>query len=195
MKEDVHIPVGFPADAGEILTGLARSAIATRLRLLTADLPIDKEDWLASPGASFVTLRIDDDLRGCIGSLMAHRPLRDDVWDNAQAAAFRDPRFSPLSTHEFADVRLEVSVLSAPEPLPFTSKDDALAQLRPGVDGIILSARGRRATFLPQVWEELPLPRVFLAHLLNKAGLPIDFWDDSVRLERYTVTAFDEQVD
>ena len=198
----------FPDDAGSVLTGLARNAIATSLGLkdrvspdaqmkLVSDvhkppLGSDNEPWLSEKGASFVTLRLGGDLRGCIGSLVAYQPLKDDVRQNARAAAFEDPRFYPLSVREFEQVRIEVSVLSTPEPMAFSSRDEALEKLRPGVDGVILTAGRRRATFLPQVWDELPDKEEFISHLLMKAGLPPTYWDDSVRIERYTVTAFEE---
>jgi len=148
--------------------------------------------WLDAPGAAFVTLTQDGQLRGCIGSLVAHRSLRDDVASNALAAAFDDPRFPPLRADELARTRIEVSVLSQPVPMSFTSREDALSQLRPGVDGVVLGARGRRATFLPQVWEELPEPEQFIAHLFRKAGLPPTYWGDDVTISRYAVTAFIE---
>jgi AmmeMemoRadiSam system protein A len=143
-------------------------------------------------GASFVTLTQDGDLRGCIGSLEAHRPLVVDVQKNAVAAAFHDPRFSPLSNHEFARVRVEVSQLSAAEPLAFENEAHALNQLRPRVDGLILEYGRHRSTFLPQVWETLARPEIFLAQLKRKAGLPADFWHDQLRLSRYTVTKWKE---
>jgi len=182
---------GLPSDAGPILTGLARAAIARRLRL-PATLPADGAKWLDAPGATFVTLTQAGTLRGCIGSLVAHRALRDDVVSNAQAAAFGDPRFPPLRASELAGTSIEVSVLSEPEPMAFTSRDDALAQLRPGVDGVILGAGFHRATFLPQVWEELPDKEQFIRHLFRKAGLPPDYWGDDVSISRYAVTAFPE---
>ncbi|MDR0283873.1 MAG: AmmeMemoRadiSam system protein A [Propionibacteriaceae bacterium] len=182
---------GLPADAGPVLLDLARAAIGEKLGR-TATGGAASDDWLRQPGACFVTLRLAGDLRGCIGSLIAHRGLSDDVRSNARAAAFEDPRFHPLSMAEFDLVRIEVSVLSAPRPMPFTDRADALAQLRPGVDGVILTARGRRATFLPQVWDELPEPATFIGHLLRKAGLPGDYWGPDVRIERYAVTAYEE---
>ncbi|MCL2483233.1 MAG: AmmeMemoRadiSam system protein A [Propionibacteriaceae bacterium] len=186
----------LPHDAGPVLLRLARSAIAAGLRVTSwaDDVPL-KEDWLRSPGATFVTLTLGGDLRGCIGSLVAHQALGEDVRSNAVSAAFRDPRFPPLSVDEFKQVDIEVSVLSDPEPMTFSGKENALANLRPGVDGVILSARGHRATFLPQVWEELPDPSQFIAHLMRKAGLPADYWAPDIRIDRYQVTAFHEQVD
>jgi len=188
--------VTLPPDAGLVLTGLARAAIAKKLSLSGhSDMPGHPDavsPWLDAPGAVFVTLTQDGQLRGCIGSLVAHRTLREDVVSNAQAAAFGDPRFPPLRAGEFQGTHIEVSVLSEPEPMPFTSRDDALAQLRPGVDGVILSAGIHRATFLPQVWEELPDKEQFIGHLFRKSGLPANYWGDDVRISRYTVTAFEE---
>jgi len=178
-----------PADAGPVLTGLARGAISRALGL-PADLP--DAEWLSADGASFVTLTRNGQLRGCIGSLVASRPLRDDVIDNAQLAALNDPRFLPLSARDLPAIAIEVSVLSPSEPMEFTSHEDALAQLRPGIDGVIMSAGRRRATFLPQVWDELASPELFMAHLMRKAGLSPTYWGDDVRLSRYTVTAFHE---
>jgi AmmeMemoRadiSam system protein A len=145
---------------------------------------------LRAPGASFITLHRQDELRGCIGSLEACRPLVTDVAENAFAAAFRDPRFAPLRADELADLDLHVSVLSAPAELAFADEADLLRQLRPGVDGLILSVDGHRGTFLPSVWESLPRPEHFLAHLKRKAGLPADFWSPALRVMRYTTEAF-----
>ena len=131
-------------------------------------------------------------LRGCIGTLQAHRPLREDVEANAVAAATRDPRFPPLSRAELEDAIVEVSVLSAPTALPVADEAELLARLRPGVDGVILSDAGHRATFLPQVWEQLPDPADFLAHLRRKAGLPAGHWGRGLTIETYTVTAWQE---
>lgn len=152
--------------------------------------------WLDAPGASFVTLTSGrapgGALRGCIGSLEARRPLREDVEANAVAAALHDPRFAPLTARELDDTVVEVSVLSAPAALPAADEAELLARLRPGVDGVVLSACGRRATFLPQVWEQLPDPADFLARLRRKAGLPADYWGRDVIVETYTVTAWQE---
>lgn len=175
---------------GTALLVRARNAIASRLgRPLGAEAP---HPALAAPGATFVTLTENGDLRGCIGSLEAHRALDADVRANAQAAAFRDPRFAPLSDAEFDRVRVEVSLLTVPRALTFRDEADALRQLRPGVDGVIFSALGRRSTFLPQVWDELPEPRLFMAHLKQKAGLPAEFWSPEVELQRYEVKKWKE---
>ena len=179
------------ADLGTVLLTLARNAIAARLGAPTT--PADDLPALHEPGATFVTLTQEGDLRGCIGSLAAHRPLLDDVQDNACNAAFHDPRFAPLQVRELPRTRVEVSLLTPPQAFPVRDEADALARLRPGIDGLIFSARGRRATFLPQVWEQLPEPAEFLAHLRMKAGLPADYWGLDVRLETYQVQKWKEK--
>ncbi len=145
---------------------------------------------LQAPGASFVTLESQGDLRGCIGSLEAHRPLLEDVAHNAFAAAFRDTRFMPLQAGELTGLTLQVSVLTQPTDLTAQDEADLLQQLVPGEDGIILQDGHHRATFLPQVWEQLPDPQLFMAHLKNKAGLPADYWSDSIHIQRYHVEKF-----
>jgi AmmeMemoRadiSam system protein A len=139
-----------------------------------------------------VTLKHNGQLRGCIGSLSIHRSLIDDVRANARAAAFQDPRFKPLRFEELSSVHIEVSLLSALQPMTLRDEGDALAQLRPGIDGIVLEYGGNRGTFLPQVWENLPDRRSFLTELKRKAGLAPDFWDDGLRLSRYTVAKWAE---
>ena len=179
-------------ERGKILLRIARAALA---QALSGAQPaaIPDEPWLREPGATFVTLRrLDGELRGCVGSIEAHRPLAEDVAHNAVAAAFHDSRFPPLAPRELAEVSLEVSLLSSPEALPAPSEAEALRLLRPGVDGVILEYLGRRGTFLPQVWEQLPDPRDFLDHLATKAGLPRGFWAPEVRLSRYTVLKWEE---
>lgn len=184
-------------ELGTALVGLARGSVAAAVGV-QPPVPADPagpevESALDAPGATFVTLTLDGRLRGCIGSLEARRPLRDDCVANARAAALRDPRFSPVSRREYDGLQIEVSVLSKPEPMRVASEDDALAQLRPGTDGVLLEAGRHRATFLPQVWEQLPEPRAFMTALKRKAGLPERSWDDSVRLSRYTVRAYEEE--
>ena len=178
------------ADKGATLLKLARSEIASKLGH-EADAPI-QASWLAEPGASFVTLTRQGELRGCIGTLEAYRPLGLDVRENAVAAAFHDPRFMPLTLAEFEEIRVEVSLLSPAEPLAVASEADVLANLRPGIDGVVFEYGHYRSTFLPQVWEQLPDPAEFLAHLKRKAGLAADFWAGQVRLSRYTVTKWKE---
>jgi AmmeMemoRadiSam system protein A len=180
----------LPPDAGRVLLRLARTAIAAQLGLghsADDDLP-----WLKTAGACFITLTLANRLRGCIGTLRAHRALAEDVKANAVAAAFRDPRFPPLEAGEFSGIALEISVLSALEPLAFADEADALRQLRAGIDGLVFEYGYHTGTFLPQVWEDLKEPSEFLAHLKYKAGLPPDFWDTEVRLARYTVLKWRE---
>lgn len=175
---------------GPVLLGLARQAIAAGLGLPAA---VDSaDDWLRAPGATFVTLTRRGELRGCIGSLQAHRPLHEDVQANARAAAFRDPRFAPLQMEELEITRVEVSLLSPAQALSFDSEAEALAQLQPGEDGLIFEMGRYRSTFLPQVWEQLPTPELFLSQLKRKAGLPADYWSAGVRLSRYRVTKWKE---
>lgn len=142
--------------------------------------------------ATFVTLQQAGKLRGCIGTLEARSPLVQDVADHAFAAAFEDPRFSPVKKEELPELQIHISVLSPSEPLHFSSEEELLLQLRPGVDGLILHLGQRRATFLPAVWTSLPDPYIFLAQLKQKAGLPIDFWSDELQVERYTTESFGE---
>jgi AmmeMemoRadiSam system protein A len=115
-----------------------------------------------------------------------------DVADHAFAAAFEDPRFLPVQKEELPELQIHISVLSPSEPLHFSSEEELLAQLRPGVDGLILHLGQRRATFLPAVWKSLPDPYTFLVQLKQKAGLPIDFWSDELQVERYTTDSFGE---
>lgn len=178
------------ADKGTILLKLARSGIASKLGHAAAF--VNPAGWLTEPGASFVTLTRQGELRGCIGTLEAHRPLGVDVRENAVAAAFRDPRFTPLTVAEFEEIRVEVSLLSPSEALVVESEADALAALRPNVDGVVFEYGHYRSTFLPQVWAQLPEPAEFMAHLKRKAGLAADFWADQVRLSRYTVSKWKE---
>ena len=178
-------------ELGNALLTLARNAIAAHFGLPPAPVAVDCPE-LAKMGATFVTLTQRGELRGCIGSLEAWRPLRQDVEENARAAAFRDPRFAPLSEDELPITRVEVSLLTTPEPMSFRDEADALAQLRPNRDGIIFTAGSRRSTFLPQVWEQLPEPVEFMARLKLKAGLPGNYWGPEVRLERYAVKKWKE---
>ncbi len=177
-------------EPGTTLLILARNAIAARLGLPEQPIAIPAD--LNEPGATFVTLTRDGQLRGCIGSLQAWRALSTDIQENARAAAFSDPRFKPLTSGEMEHIRVEVSLLSPAQPIVFTSEADALGQLRPGIDGIILSAGCHRATFLPQVWDLLPNPVEFMAHLKQKAGLPPAYWGNDIHLERYTVEKWRE---
>ena len=175
-------------DRAATLIGIARGAIASRERPLPrASWP---DAWLGDRGASFVTLRLEGELRGCIGSVDAHRALGDDVANNAFGAAYRDSRFEPVSDAERGRLVVEVSVLSARAPMNVASEAEALAAMRPGIDGIYLEFNEMRSTFLPQVWENLADPLEFLCELRRKAGLPMRFWHERIRLSRYTVEKF-----
>ncbi|MDH4051869.1 MAG: AmmeMemoRadiSam system protein B [Rubrivivax sp.] len=178
------------AALGAALLSRARNTIATALGLAAEPEPPHAD--LSRPGATFVTLHdAQGELRGCIGRLEPVAPLEDDVRRNAAAAAFDDPRFAPLRSHEWAGLRIEVSLLDAPEPMaPARTRAQALSQLQPHADGVILAWRGRRATFLPQVWGQLPQPEAFMAALLRKAGLAPDFWAEDLQLWRYGVRHF-----
>ncbi len=179
---------------------LLRLAEASIRHGLSRGLPLvvtsgDYDPLLAEPGACFVTLHRSGNLRGCIGSLEARRPLATDVAENAFAAAFRDPRFPPLSEREWDGLEIDISVLTRPEAFPVDSEQDLLVNLSPGVDGLVLEERGHRATFLPAVWDSLPEPRAFLDHLRLKAGLPPGYWSDTIQFSRYRTESFGRQVE
>lgn len=177
-------------ELGNMLLAHARNAIAERFGRHGG--ATHRHAALDQPGASFVTLTRQGDLRGCIGSLEAHRPLGLDVRENALAAAFRDPRFAPLAVEEFEHTRVEVSLLTPAMAISFRDEADFLAQLRPGVDGIVFQYGRHRSTFLPQVWESLPEPQQFMQQLKRKAGLPPNFWHETVSIARYEVTKWKE---
>ena len=184
------IPHTAHTDAARTLLPIARASIASQLGKTH---PADESAlWLREQGASFITLQLQNKLRGCIGSLRAHRPLLDDIKANALAAAFRDPRFKPLTAVEYEHIEVEVSLLSALSAMSFTDETSALAQLKPQVHGVIFEYGHHHSTFLPQVWENFSDPAMFLAHLKQKAGLPPNFWESGVRLYTYTVTKFSE---
>jgi AmmeMemoRadiSam system protein A len=179
------------AQRGRLLLPIARAAISNALgRTLLAP---EGAAWLRDAGACFVTLTQRGQLRGCIGSLEARRPLLLDIKANAVAAALKDSRFAPLTLAELDSTDVEVSLLSPLQALRFDSEADALAQLCPGVDGVVFECEHHRSTFLPQVWTQLPGTAEFMAHLKRKAGLPTDFWAPGVRLYRYTVSKWTEQ--
>jgi len=155
---------------------IARESIQKRL----SGLSMDKEALLTAypemllHKATFVTLTLHGQLRGCIGSLIAHRPLLDDLISNAQSAAFHDPRFAPLTPTEFTEIKIEVSLLSEPELVVYADKIELKSLIRTGIDGVILRLGNYQATFLPQVWEELNDFETFFAHLGIKAGIGND---------------------
>lgn len=184
--------VTLPLSLRQRLLQVAREAI---LRPLTSGDKFDIEPGhfpapLLVQRASFVTLNIEDHLRGCIGSLVAHRALVVDVANNAQAAAFNDPRFRPLTLSEYHDIDVHISVLSEPLPMTVSSRQHLIDSLRPGIDGLIIEENGQRATYLPSVWEQLPDPEMFVAELRRKAGLSRDGWSPGTRVFRYTTEEF-----
>ncbi len=178
----------FSESQKETLLKLAKASIKHGLETgspLSVN-PKDYEAELAEQGACFVTIKINDDLRGCIGSLEAYRPLIEDVADNAFAAAFRDPRFPKLTDAEYEQLQYHISVLDKPQPMSFESEQDLLQQIRPGIDGLVLQDKHNRGTFLPAVWDSLPEAEDFLRHLKLKAGLSPNYWSDTIKVERYT---------
>ncbi|QKK11749.1 MAG: AmmeMemoRadiSam system protein A [Pseudomonadota bacterium] len=151
-------------------------------------LKVDASDYpeaLRDQRATFVTLTINKQLRGCIGVLEARMPLIVDVANNAYSAAFSDPRFPPLGKLERGRLEIKISILTPPEALAFDSEEDLIEKLRPGVDGLILEEGSHRGTFLPAVWESLPDRREFLSHLKQKAGLAPNYWSDRMQVQRY----------
>lgn len=179
------------------LLRLARTSIGSSLALGAAGGPAPFSVALLQPGltlrrSSFVTLRRGAELRGCCGTLDAPRPLAEDVWRNAWAAAFNDYRFAPLTDDEWPHIKLHLSLLTAPEPIAVVTEEHLLALLQPGVDGLILENETGRATFLPAVWEQIPEPAQFVQHLKRKAGWPAGYWSPRMRAWRYTTESFDE---
>jgi AmmeMemoRadiSam system protein A len=176
------------------LLAIARQSIACGLQGGAALKPVVAQlpPALSTIAAVFVTLNRNHQLRGCIGSLQASEALACAVADAAFSAAFRDPRFVPLQSDELASTLIEISVLSPLQPLAVASRDELLAKLRPGVDGLLLEQGAHRSTFLPLVWQQLATPGLFLEQLLVKAGLPADYWSAGLRFERYQALCFSE---
>jgi len=182
---------------GSLLLQIARRTLERRLwreddRPDPAPLPPSPEPWLLDRAASFVSLHNERRLRGCVGSLEPVRPLIEDVRRNAVLAALEDRRFPPVAAAELVDLTIEVTLLAPRERIVCRTEEDAIARLRPGIDGLILTHGDRRATFLPQVWESIVEPGPFLAALKEKAGLEAAFWDSALVLERYTARRWSE---
>ncbi len=195
QKELPHLT---PED-GQVLVALARQTLALRLKRKipqqnVADLQNRLRDTVFSNCCGvFVTLKVRGDLRGCIGSLVGRDPLRESVRSNAISAAFHDPRFPPLEPRELEQIHIEVSVLTASKPLRYKSAADLLEQLRPRIDGVTIRKDLASATFLPQVWDQLPQKETFLKQLCLKAGLPADAWrQGDLEIETYQVEYFEE---
>lgn len=180
-------------EQGRILLRLARRTIAEKLGYGVDDIEIPDEEIFRSARGTFVTLKIDRQLRGCIGNLESDRSVVEGIADNAVNAAFRDHRFQPLSSEEFDKIDVEVSILTTPVPLEYQSPEDLISRLRPGIDGVIIRKGNAGATFLPQVWEQLPDPAEFLGHLCRKAGLSEKIWQSmELEISLYQVQYFEE---
>ena len=182
------LPELLTREQGQTLLDVARRSIAHGLSQGSA-LPVSVADYdevLQTVRASFVTLQMQGSLRGCIGTLEAKMPLVTDVAQHAFAAAFRDPRFSPLTGPEFQEVDIHISILTPSTAIDFHDEADLLRQLRPGLDGLIIARGDRRATFLPSVWESLPDKAQFLQHLKTKAGIYDDDADEPLKAWRYS---------
>ena len=187
-------------EQGQALVRLARKTIMEKLKIpITPGTEASLADYWQDPvfqekRGVFVTLHRAGQLRGCIGSLVGGPPIVEGVRDNAINAAFNDCRFSPVTAAEFDKIDVEVSILSEPQPLSYDGADDLLAGLRPGIDGVIIKKGGASATFLPQVWEQLPDGEGFLSHLCQKAGLPADEWRrGELEVITYQVQCFAEE--
>ncbi len=181
----------YDVEHGRTLLGLARASVANALGAGAA-VAIPEAPWLKERRATFVTLLEEGKLRGCIGSLHPTRTLGEDVVANAAAAALSDRRFAPLAAQELARVEMEVSLLSMPTLVLFADERDLFAQLRPGVDGVIMACGGSRGTYLPQVWADLPEPRQFFASLMQKAGIAADTRLARCQIWRYQVKKWRE---
>lgn len=193
---------GFEAKTRALLTQHGGTLLALALDSIRHGLSsgdaatVNLDDYpaaLGAPGACFVTLKKNGQLRGCIGSAQAHRPLVADVTANAFAAAFGDHRFAALTEKELDGLDLSISVLSPSSPMAITSEEDLLEQLRPHVDGLIIEDQGSRALFLPSVWEQLPRPEQFLAHLKAKAGMAADHWSPTFKAWRFIAAEISAQ--
>ena len=194
MYEHTSDPQDPDHSVGAKLLGLARGSIEHGLAH-DVPLPVDCDELpqlLTGIAATFTTLHVGSQLRGCCGTLEAQRPLAEDVTHSAFRAAFRDPRFEPVREQELAAIRLEVSVLSPLEPMPVFDEADLLTRLVPGTDGLVIVADGRHATFLPKVWEMLPDPQKFLVALKAKCGLAEDYWSERLEFRRYRTTSYVE---
>ncbi len=199
MENNNAVSKSLNEKQGQILIKLARKTIADKLGITTKAEPdltavTDDEDLKKRRSGTFVTLKIHDKLRGCIGNLNATETILDGVKRNAINAAFNDFRFSPLTKKEFENIEIEISILSEPKPLEYKDGNDLAKKLRPNADGVIIRKGPASATFLPQVWEQLPRCEDFLSHLCIKAGLPPDTWKSSkLEVMTYNVQYFEEE--
>ena len=178
-------------DHGELLLDLAQAALLDALHQPGAPaVPAPLPAWLDEARGAFVTLTVDGRLNGCIGQIDRPEPLRTAIGRLARDAAFRDPRLPALRAEDLPGLEIEVSVLSPLDPIAFADRQDLLAQLRPGTDGLLIAAGPRRAVFLPDVWDQLPAPDAFLGHLLAKAGFPLDAWPAGLQAWRFATERF-----
>ena len=187
----------FSDSQGQVLVMLAQQTLMQKLnkeidlaefKAMEQEL---KENCFQEHLGTFVTLKINDQLRGCIGNMTASEPVKDGIRRNAISAAFHDPRFSPLRAEELERVDIEVSILTSPKPLEYIDGDDLIAKLRINIDGVIIQKGFANATFLPQVWKQLPEPEEFLGHLCMKAGIPANAWrNDKLEIKTYQVQYF-----
>ncbi len=176
----------------QILHDIALQSIRHGLSFHTP-LPVTPDDYnelLRMDGASFVTLNLDGNLRGCIGALDAYQPLIKDVSDHAYAAAFQDPRFTPVTHAEVEKLLIHISVLTPATKISFSNEEDLIKKIKPGTDGLILQDNYHKGTFLPSVWEQLPEPRDFLQQLKLKAGLQKNDWNENIQVSRYQTISF-----
>jgi len=184
--------INYSSEDKNILLNIAKQSIEYGLKNQQA-LPISLEKYsaaLQTKSASFVTLNLNNQLRGCIGTLDAHQPLIKDVSEHAYAAAFEDPRFERVTESEMNKLSIHISILTPAVPIKFNSENNLLSQLQPNIDGLILKSGFHKATFLPSVWEQLASPENFLNHLKIKAGLSINDWPDDIEIFRYETVSF-----
>lgn len=198
-------PGKLTEEEGKYLLAVARETIEERLFQQTREERLFQQTRVnpSKPGdtprcqerrGTFVTLTLEGALRGCIGHIVPQETLLEGVKINAINAAFKDPRFRPLSPKEWEKVKIEVSILTEPQPLSYTGGEELLRRLRPGIDGVILKKGFYQATFLPQVWEQLPDAEEFLNHLCLKAGLDENAWKrGKLEVSTYQVEAFHER--
>ena len=195
MEDGMSKTTDLSEAQGELLLSEARRTISSRLsgKIDPAGEIKDLPAIFNEKRGTFVTLTIHGDLRGCIGHIIPQESLFEGIRENALNAAFRDPRFRPLTRDEWKDVHIEISILTEPKPLSYTDAQDLLGKLRPGIDGVIIKKGFHQSTFLPQVWDQLPDKREFLNHLCLKAGLGGDAWKKGdLEVSTYQVQAFEE---
>ncbi len=183
----------------DVLLKIARDSIneeLTHKKLIDKKELLEKYPKLAEERAVFVTITKNESLRGCIGSIVPRRSLLDDLIENAKSSAFADPRFNSLSEEEFNKIKIEVSILTIPEEVEYDGVKDLKERIKPYVDGVIINLHGKRATFLPQVWEQLPDFETFLAHLYLKAGINTKYLEgteEQAEVFTYQVEKFKEE--